>query len=53
MKPPACPRSGVKPRQAPVKWIKSIEWITDYAAYGDGRGGTREDAAMQAFNGRI
>ncbi|GAA3514304.1 hypothetical protein GCM10022262_42280 [Georgenia daeguensis] len=36
-----------------VKWIKSIEWITDYAAYGDGRGGTREDGAMQAFNGRI
>jgi len=36
-----------------VKWIKSIEWITDYAAYGDGRGGTPEDAAVQAFNGRI
>lgn len=36
-----------------VKWIKSIEWITDYAQYGDGRGGTREDGAMQAFNGRI
>lgn len=36
-----------------VKWIKSIEWISDYADYGDGRGGTREDAALQAFNGRI
>ncbi len=36
-----------------VKWVKSIEWIDDYATYGDGRGGTREDSAMQAFNGRI
>lgn len=36
-----------------VKWIKSIEWIEDYADHGDGRGGTREDAALQAFNGRI
>lgn len=36
-----------------VKWVKSIEWIDDYAKYGDGRGGTREDSAMQAFNGRI
>ncbi|WP_022916968.1 molybdopterin-dependent oxidoreductase [Ruania albidiflava] len=36
-----------------VKWIRSIEWIVDYADYGDGRGGTREDAALQAFNGRI
>ncbi|MEE2031002.1 molybdopterin-dependent oxidoreductase [Rhodococcus chondri] len=36
-----------------VKWIRSIEWIEDYADYGDGRGGTREDAALQAFNGRI
>lgn len=36
-----------------VKWIKSIEWIADYADYGDGRGGTREDSALQAFNGRI
>lgn len=36
-----------------VKWVRSIEWIDDYAAYGDGRGGTREDGAMQAFNGRI
>lgn len=36
-----------------VKWIRSIEWIADYAEYGDGRGGTREDAALQAFNGRI
>ncbi|KAA9394094.1 oxidoreductase [Kocuria coralli] len=36
-----------------VKWIRSIEWIRDYAEYGDGRGGTREDGAMQAFNGVI
>ncbi|WP_326548644.1 molybdopterin-dependent oxidoreductase [Mycolicibacterium sp. ND9-15] len=36
-----------------VKWIRSVEWISDYADYGDGRGGTREDAALQAFNGRI
>lgn len=36
-----------------VKWIKSIKWIRDYAEYGDGRGGTREDGAMQTFNGRI
>ncbi|MFC6317428.1 molybdopterin-dependent oxidoreductase [Corynebacterium gerontici] len=36
-----------------VKWVKSIQWIADYADYGDGRGGTREDSALQAFNGRI
>ena len=36
-----------------VKWVKAVEWITDYAEVGDGRGGTREDSAMQAFNGRI
>ena len=36
-----------------VKWVKSIEWIEDYSVYGDGRGGTREDSALQAFNGRI
>lgn len=36
-----------------VKWIRTVEWISDYAEYGDGRGGTREDAALQAFNGRI
>lgn len=36
-----------------VKWVKSVEWIKDYAEYSDGRGGTREDAALQAFNGRI
>ena len=36
-----------------VKWVKSIEWIEDYTKYGDGRGGTREDSALQAFNGRI
>ena len=36
-----------------VKWIRSIEWIEDFSEYGDGRGGTREDAALQAFNGRI
>ncbi|NLE96823.1 MAG: molybdopterin-dependent oxidoreductase [Propionibacterium sp.] len=36
-----------------VKWVRSIRWIKDYADYGDGRGGTREDSALQAFNGRI
>ncbi|HLR45239.1 MAG TPA: molybdopterin-dependent oxidoreductase, partial [Brevibacterium sp.] len=36
-----------------VKWIHSIRWIHDYTEYGDGRGGTREDSALQAFNGRI
>lgn len=36
-----------------VKWVRSVKWIKDYADYGDGRGGTREDSAMQAFNGRI
>ncbi|HIW63696.1 MAG TPA: molybdopterin-dependent oxidoreductase [Candidatus Stackebrandtia excrementipullorum] len=36
-----------------VKWVRSVEWIADYSGYGDGRGGTREDAALQAFNGRI
>ena len=36
-----------------VKSISSIRWIRDYADYGDGRGGTCEDSALQAFNGRI
>lgn len=36
-----------------VKWVRSVRWIHDYAEYGDGRGGTREDSALQAFNGRI
>lgn len=36
-----------------VKWVRSVHWIADYAGYGDGRGGTREDSALQAFNGRI
>lgn len=36
-----------------VKWVRSIRWISDFAEYGDGRGGTREDSALQAFNGRI
>ncbi len=36
-----------------VKWVRSVEWIGDHAGHGDGRGGTREDAALQAFNGRI
>lgn len=36
-----------------VKWVRSIRWIADYREYGDGRGGTREDSALQAFNGRI
>lgn len=36
-----------------VKWVARVMWIHDYADYGDGRGGTREDSALQAFNGRI
>jgi DMSO/TMAO reductase YedYZ molybdopterin-dependent catalytic subunit len=36
-----------------VKWVRSVEWLDDYAQVGDGRGGTREDSALQAFNGRI
>ncbi len=36
-----------------VKWVARMMWIHDYADYGDGRGGTREDSALQAFNGRI
>jgi DMSO/TMAO reductase YedYZ molybdopterin-dependent catalytic subunit len=36
-----------------VKWVRSISWVADYADHGDGRGGTREDSALQAFNGRI
>ena len=36
-----------------TKWIAEVAWIADYAEYGDGRGGTREDSALQAFNGRI
>lgn len=36
-----------------VKWVARLMWIRDYADYGDGRGGTREDSALQAFNGRI
>jgi thiosulfate reductase cytochrome b subunit len=36
-----------------VKWISKVQWLTDYSDIGDGRGGTREDSALQAFNGRI
>lgn len=36
-----------------VKWVSKIAWIADYKEIGDGRGGTREDSALQAFNGRI
>ena len=36
-----------------VKWVSRLMWIHDFADYGDGRGGTREDSALQAFNGRI
>lgn len=36
-----------------TKWVAELAWIEDYAEYGDGRGGTREDSALQAFNGRI
>ncbi|WP_235738299.1 molybdopterin-dependent oxidoreductase [Nocardioides alcanivorans] len=36
-----------------VKWVSRVMWVRDFADYGDGRGGTREDSALQAFNGRI
>lgn len=36
-----------------VKWVSRVMWVHDYADFGDGRGGTREDSALQAFNGRI
>ena len=36
-----------------VKWVSKVQWVRDYADIGDGRGGTREDSALQAFNGRI
>jgi DMSO/TMAO reductase YedYZ molybdopterin-dependent catalytic subunit len=36
-----------------VKWVSRLMWVHDFADYGDGRGGTREDSALQAFNGRI
>lgn len=42
-----------KHRYKHLKWVRSIRWIKDYKDYGDGRGGTREDSALQAFNGRI
>ena len=36
-----------------VKWISKVQWLRSYEHIGDGRGGTREDSALQAFNGRI
>lgn len=36
-----------------VKWVRRVAWVADYTTIGDGRGGTREDSAFQAFNGRI
>lgn len=36
-----------------VKYIRSIEWIEDYATEGDGQGGTREDSGYQSINARI
>jgi len=36
-----------------VKYLRSIEWIEDYATEGDGQGGTREDSGYQSINARI
>ncbi len=36
-----------------VKYLRSIEWIEDYATEGDGQGGTREDSSYQSINARI
>lgn len=36
-----------------VKYIRSVEWISDYAEYGDGMGGTREDSGYQSVNARV
>lgn len=36
-----------------VKYLRSVEWIEDYATEGDGQGGTREDSGYQSINARI
>ncbi|WP_353510016.1 molybdopterin-dependent oxidoreductase [Intrasporangium sp.] len=36
-----------------VKYIRSLEWVTDYSTIGDGMGGTREDSGYQVINARI
>lgn len=36
-----------------VKYLQSVEWVHDYRTEGDGQGGTREDASLQAINARI
>ncbi len=36
-----------------VKYLRSIEWVEDYATHGDGQGGTREDSGYQSINARI
>jgi DMSO/TMAO reductase YedYZ molybdopterin-dependent catalytic subunit len=36
-----------------VKYIRSLEWITDFSTLGDGMGGTREDSGYQMINARI
>jgi len=36
-----------------IKYIRSLEWISDYAGYGDGMGGTREDSGYQSINARV
>ncbi|MHB1065191.1 MAG: molybdopterin-dependent oxidoreductase [Georgenia sp.] len=36
-----------------VKWVRSVSWIHDYAAVGDGMGGTREDSGYQDIDAKI
>lgn len=36
-----------------VKYLRSIEWVEDYATEGDGQGGTREDSGYQSINAKI
>jgi methionine sulfoxide reductase catalytic subunit len=36
-----------------LKYLRRLEWIEDYRTEGDGFGGTREDSAFLAMNGRI
>lgn len=36
-----------------IKYLRSAEWVTDYAEFGDGMGGTREDSGYQLINARI
>ena len=36
-----------------IKYLRSAEWVSDYAELGDGMGGTREDSGYQLINARI